>query len=638
MMRKISLILLVSLFVGGFAAFGQSAYPGLFSNKFKVGVKPMMKTQCFDLREVRLLPGRFYDNMKRDSAWMMSIPVKSLLHSFRNNAGVFSGNEGGYYVTKKLGGWESLDCDLRGHITGHLLSANALMYAATGSVEFKLKGDSLVSGLAEVQQALGVSGYLSAFPEELINRNIQGKSVWAPWYTLHKILSGLIDQYLYADNQTALTAAEKMCDWAYAKVSSLDQKSIQKMIKNEYGGINESFYNVYALTGNARFLKLAQLFYKADNIDPLKSEKDELGTLHANTFIPKVLAEARNYELTGEMKSKNCAEYFLHLMTGQYSFVTGEVGDHEHFFNPQTQSQHLTGYDGENCCTYNLLKLCKHLFCWNGNEEVMDYYECALYNHILGQQDPASGMVCYFTPLLSGAYKVYSTPNDSYWCCVGSGFENHAKYAESIYSHNDNGIYVNLFISSVLNWKEKGITLRQTSDFPQHDIIKINITESSSIPWTLYLRYPEWAKHPSVRINGKSFAVKQSAGSYICINRKWKKGDEVTVCYPMQLNMVASADDPHRVALKYGPVVLAGELGSSNMSAPAPFSDPKLYNDYYRYDFHIPEGLDTSLSKSDLKSIKKTSDKLEFVTESGVKIKPLYDIHHERYVVYWTTK
>ena len=249
----------------------------------------------------------------RDSAWMMSIGIDRLLHSFRTNAGVYAGKEGGYMTVKKLSGWESLDCELRGHTTGHILSALGLMYASTGDSIFKEKGDSLVSGLAEVQKALG-NGYLSAFPEELINRNIRGKSVWAPWYTLHKILSGLIDQYLYAGNSQALDIAAGMGNWAYAKLSHLDEDTRRLMIRNEFGGINESFLNLYAITGDSSYAWLAGFFYHNDVMDPMKAGRDELGTKHTNTFIPKVIAEARKYELTGDPASRDLCRFFWNTM------------------------------------------------------------------------------------------------------------------------------------------------------------------------------------------------------------------------------------------------------------------------------------------------------------------------------------
>ena len=311
----------------------QSVYPGQYREKMKKEVSIPLQVESFDLQDVRLLPSRFRENMERDSAWMVSIGTDRLLHSFRTNAGVYAGREGGYMTVKKLGGWESLDCELRGHTTGHLLSAYGLMYAATGSEVFKLKGDSLVNGLAEVQQALG-NGYLSAFPEELINRNIRGTSVWAPWYTLHKLFSGLIDQYLYADNRQALEVVKRMGDWAYNKLKPLDETTRRRMIRNEFGGINESFYNLYAITGDERYEWLARYFYHNDVIDPLKEQRDDLGTKHTNTFIPKVLAEARNYELNGSEDSRQATDFFWHTMIARHTFAPGCSSQKEHFFDP----------------------------------------------------------------------------------------------------------------------------------------------------------------------------------------------------------------------------------------------------------------------------------------------------------------
>lgn len=635
MVKKIFLSVLLVL---PLTAGAQSLYPGQFAGCRAVPDKVRTAVECFNLGEVRLLPGRFMDNMLRDSAWMASVDAGRLLHSFRTNAGVFSGKEGGYMTVEKLGGWESLDCDLRGHTTGHFLSACALMYASTGEELFRMKGDSLVSGLAEVQAALG-SGYLSAFPEGLIDRNIAGKSVWAPWYTLHKILSGLIDQYLYAGNTLALEVASGMGDWAYAKLSPLGEDTRQRMIRNEFGGINEAFYNLYSLTGKEEYLFLAHFFYHNDVIDPLAAGEDNFGTKHTNTFIPKVIAEARNYELTGSGTSRTVAGSFWRTVTGRHTFATGSCSDKEHFFDPDRMSEHLSGYTGETCCTYNMLKLSRHLFCWEPSAEIAGYYERALYNHILGQQDPESGMVCYFLPLASGSYKVYSTPENSFWCCVGSGFESHAKYGESIYFHDDGNVYVNLFIPSVLDWKEKGLNLVQKTSFPDDDRVDITLVSAPEEETGIFLRYPEWSGIPEVAVNGKKVKVEQDKGSYIKVVREWKAGDRITARFPMSLRLESTPDNPSKAAVLYGPVVLAGQMGRDGMEAPAPFSDPSKYNDYYTYDYNVPQGLETSLELKDgdiAKTLKRVSGSpLTFVTEGGLVLKPLYDTHHERYVVYW---
>lgn len=615
----------------------QSVYPGQHRGKMKKETVAPLRAESFDLKDVRLLPGRFRDNMMRDSAWMVSIEVGRLLHSFRTNAGVFAGREGGYMTVKKLGGWESLDCELRGHTTGHLLSAYGLMYAATESDVFRLKGDSLVKGLAEVQEALG-NGYLSAFPEELINRNLRGTGVWAPWYTLHKLFSGLMDQYLYADNAQALEVVKKMGDWAYRKLKPQTEEVRRKMIRNEFGGINESFYNLYALTGNEDYRWLAEYFYHNDVIDPLKELKDDLGTKHTNTFIPKVIAEARNYELTRSGTSRELSEFFWHTMIDHHTFAPGCSSDKEHFFDPQKMSAHLSGHTGETCCTYNMLKLSRHLFCWTGDEAVASYYERALYNHILGQQDPESGMVCYFLPLLSGAHKVYSTRENSFWCCVGSGFESHAKYGEAIYYRNDRGIYVNLFIPSTVNWSEKGITLRQETAFPSEEKTVITIKAERPVQTTVYLRYPSWSGRPSVYVNGRKQSVRQKPGSYIALTRQWQEGDRIEAVYPMQVRIETTPDNPGKGALLYGPLVLAGERGTEGMHSPAPFSNPKLYNDYYTYDFHVPAGLPTTLQvdmKHPERTLQRDGKELKFTTVQGDVIRPLYDLHRQRYVIYW---
>lgn len=580
------------------------------------------KCQPFKMTQVRLLPSRFQENMKRDSAWMMSIPVNSLLQSFRNTSGAFSSREGGYMTVKKLGGWESLDCDLRGHITGHLLSAYATLYAQTGSKAVKAKADSIVNGLADVQQAYGRGGYLSAFAEGLIDRNIQGKSVWAPFYTLHKIVQGLIDQYQMMGNEKALEMAKGMGDWAYNKLKPLSEETRKKMIRNEFGGFNEAMYELYALTQDERYLWVARYFYHNEKIDPLKAGTPDLGTNHANTFIPKLLGEARNYELFGAKDSRKAAELLFWTLVNDHAFVTGELSDKEHLFKPTEQSKHLTGYDGENCCTYNLLKLADHLFSWNPSSKIADYYERALYNHILGQQDPESSMVCYFTPLQTGAYRLYSTRDSSFWCCVGSGFESHVKYASSIYFHSNKDLYVNLFIPSQVDWE--GTKLVQQTNFPLPSTTTITV-EGKSKAFSLRLRYPYWATKMDIKVNGKKVKATKGTDGYVAISRQWKAGDKVEVQLGMQLREEATKDDASKVALVYGPIVMAGKLDKVEH----PFSDPTKYNDYYTFDFKIPSSVVEKAKYDGLKSIK------DFKTKAGVELIPFYDAHHCRYAVYW---
>ena len=581
-----------------------------------------IKCQPFVLSQVHLLPSRFQENMKRDSAWMMSIPVSSLLQSFRNTSGAWSNREGGYMTVKKLGGWESLDCDLRGHTTGHLLSAYATLYAQTGSAAVKAKADSIVNGLAEVQQAYGRDGYLSAFAEGLIDRNIQGKSVWAPFYTLHKIVQGMIDQYQLCGNEKALEIAKGMGNWAYNKLKPLSEETRKKMIRNEFGGFNETMYELYALTKDEKYLWVAKYFYHNEKIDPLKNGNNDLGTNHANTFVPKLLGEARNYEIFGAKDSRKAAELLFWTLVNDHAFVTGELSDKEHLFKPTKQSKHLSGYDGENCCTFNLMKLADHLFSWNPNSKIADYYERALYNHILGQQDLETSMVCYFTPLQTGAYRLYSTKENSFWCCVGSGFESHVKYASSIYFHSAKDLYVNLFIPSKLDWE--GTIFTQQTAFPQSSTTTFKV-EGKQRNFTLRLRYPSWTTKMEVKVNGRKVKAAKGTDGYVAISRLWKAGDQVEVNFGMKLREESTKDDASKVALVYGPIVMAGKLDAVEH----PFSDPTKYNDYYTFDFKIPAATVEKAKYDGLKNIK------NFKTKQGVELVPFYDAHHCRYVVYW---
>lgn len=581
-----------------------------------------IKCQPFVLSQVHLLPSRFQENMKRDSAWMMSIPVSSLLQSFRNTSGAWSNREGGYITVKKLGGWESLDCDLRGHTTGHLLSAYATLYAQTGSAAVKAKADSIVNGLAEVQQAYGRDGYLSAFAEGLIDRNIQGKSVWAPFYTLHKIVQGMIDQYQLCGNEKALEIAKGMGNWAYNKLKPLSEETRKKMIRNEFGGFNETMYELYALTKDEKYLWVAKYFYHNEKIDPLKNGNNDLGTNHANTFVPKLLGEARNYEIFGAKDSRKAAELLFWTLVNDHAFVTGELSDKEHLFKPTKQSKHLSGYDGENCCTFNLMKLADHLFSWNPNSKIADYYERALYNHILGQQDLETSMVCYFTPLQTGAYRLYSTKENSFWCCVGSGFESHVKYASSIYFHSAKDLYVNLFIPSKLDWE--GTIFTQQTAFPQSSTTTFKV-EGKQRNFTLRLRYPSWTTKMEVKVNGRKVKAVKGTDGYVAISRLWKAGDQVEVNFGMKLREESTKDDASKVALVYGPIVMAGKLDAVEH----PFSDPTKYNDYYTFDFKIPAATVEKAKYDGLKNIK------NFKTKQGVELVPFYDAHHCRYVVYW---
>jgi hypothetical protein len=633
---------LVSLFL--LPVMVSAQYVGQHKDAVKVTTKIPVKAYSFDLQDVKLLDSRFKQNMDREGQWMLSLPVERLLHSFYVNAGMFTDKKSSpTKMPTPLGGWEELDMELRGHSVGHLLSGLSFQYASTGNEVFKKKIDSLVSGLAEVQATLNEGGYLSAFPQNYIDRNIAGKSVWAPWYTLHKITAGLIDVYLYTGNTQALDIATKMASWAYKKLTPLKPEQLALMLRNEFGGMNEAWYNLYSITGNPEHKQLGDMFYHHAVLDPLAQQQDKLNKQHANTIIPKISGEARAYELTGDAKDKDITTFFWNDVIANQTYVTGSNSDKEHFIEPGKISQHLTGYTGETCNTYNMLKVTRHLFTWDADVKYADYYERALYNHILGQQDPETGMVCYFTPLKAGSYRLYSTRDSSFWCCVGSGFESQSKYNEAIYYHDDKGVFVNLFIPSVLNWKEKGLQLRQETNYPEEATTRLLIEKASAEVVPLYIRYPYWATNgATIKINGKAIKVDQAAGSYITLNKKWAVGDKVEITYPMTLRLEATPDNPKVAAVVYGPIVLAGEMGTEGMKKP--FHDTSDPYEYYNYNYNIPTDIIHDLKVNNLKItdwLKPVKDKpLTFVTTNtgngkSVTMAPYYNLNRERYVVYW---
>lgn len=595
------------------------------------------KAQSFNLSDVKLLDSRFKQNMERDAKWMLSINNASLLHTWRLNAGIASN-------AQPLGGWESPNCELRGHIMGHILSGLALMYASTGELIYKQKADSLVAALAVCQQALDEGGYLSAFPKQFINRAIKGEWVWAPWYTIHKVMAGLTDMYLYTGNRQALDIAEKMSGWAFHKLEPLTPQELATMEKTEFGGMNEVAYNLYAITGNKNDKRLAELFYHHAILDPLANKEDKLAGFHANTQIPKIIGAARGYELTNNDTLKTIAQFFWQTVVDHHTFATGGNSDQEFFFTPDQISKHITATTTETCNTYNMLKLTRHLFTWTADIKYADYYECALYNDILASQEGETGMVTYFQSLKSGLFKSYSSHDDSFWCCVGTGFENHAKYAESIYYHTDNGIYVNLFIPSELNWSEKGFKIVQQTRYPQESVTNLTVKEApSQIPFSLYIRYPHWATSGAkITIDGKAVKISEKPGSYIELKRVWKTGDKVVVNFPMSLRLIPANDNAKVAAIAYGPLLLAGDMGTGGINPPAPFARDQL--EFVKYN--IPEDVISSLSVKDRKLTdwltplagKQLTFETKDVAARPIILIPYYQIDKQRYVLYWNLK
>ena len=614
----------------------KSQYPGQYPSFWNVNPKIEIKASSFNLEDVKLLDSPFRETLERNGKWLLSMDIKRLLHSFRVNAGIQTSS-------KALEGWEKLDTELRGHTLGHVMSGLAMMYKTTGNIAFKNRGDSIVTALADCQRILNQDGYISAFPPNFVDRCIAGRPVWAPWYTIHKIMAGLTDMYIYAGNKQALDIAEKMSGWAYWKLNPLTPQQLVVNMKNEFGGMIEVAYNLYSITGNESDRKLAELFFDHVVLDPLAQGTDDLPRLHANTTIPKIIGEARGYELTGDDVQKKIATFFWQTVIDHHTYANGGNSDFEHFFAEDKISEHLSARTTETCNTYNMLKLTRHLFTWTADARYADYYENALYNHILAAPDPRTGMVSYFMPMKPGLFKVYSTPTSSFWCCVGTGFESNAKYAESIYYHNINGIYVNLFIPSELTWKDKGIKIVQQTLYPEEPVTHLNLQTDKDIKMVLNIRYPGWsAGGIRIKINGKDYATKSKPGSYIALDRTWKNGDKVDVTFTMGLRFIPANDNPDKTAIAYGPILLAGKMGKEGIHEPAPYALDQ--NDYNNYP--VPGNIISTISAKGKKLndwLKPVSGKpLEFkatgVADRDIELSPFYKIVEDRYVMYWELK
>jgi DUF1680 family protein len=546
--------LLLSIATCGLASRAWADALWLENPKLRITNKVTLRAQAFDLRQVRLLDGPFKHAQELDRKYLLELDPDRLLHTFRLNAGLPSS-------AQPLGGWEEPKCELRGHFTGHYLTACALMYASTGDPALKAKVDAVVAGLAECQAKLG-SGYLSAFPEEFIDRVERQQRVWAPYYTLHKLFAGLLDAYVYCDNAQALEVARKFGDWVIRRNARLNDEQMQRMLGNEHGGMNECLANLYALTGEPKYLQIAQRFNHRELLDAAAQHRDNLTGKHANTQFPKFIGAARQYELTGDPALHTAATFFWRTVVHERSYVIGGNSDGEMFTPKERLSTALGPNTTETCNTYNMLKLTRHLFAWDPQAEYADYYERALYNHILASQHPDTGMMCYYVPLRSGSRKHYSERWSSFWCCTGTGIENHAKYGDSIYFHDaDRTLYVNLFIASELRWPSRGFTLRQQTRYPLEDTTRLSFSCTQPLELTVQIRCPWWAEHGiRIAVNGQPQITHTQPGSYVSLNRTWRDGDTVQITLPFSLRAEGFKDNPNRFAVLHGPLVLCAEV------------------------------------------------------------------------------
>lgn len=586
------------------------------------------KVLSFPLEDVKLLDGPFQHATELNVQSLLNYEPDRLLAKFRSEAGLKPKAE--HYE-----GWESNT--IAGHSLGHYLSAICMMYKTTGNQRFLDRANYIVDELDSCQKADG-DGYIGAFPdgksileEEVAKGDIRSKGfdlngIWVPYYTQHKVMMGLMDAYELCGNQKALDVNIRFADWLNTVVEDLTDEQVQEMLNCEHGGINEALAELYGATGNEKYLEMSRIFHHEAILDSLAHEKDILPGKHANTQIPKLVGLARRYELTADPADRKASEFFWDRVVNHHSYVTGGHCDHEYFGPADTLRDRLSDGTTETCNVYNMLKLSSHLFEWKAEPEVADFYERALFNHILSSQHPHDGRVIYNLSLEMGGHKVYQDPH-WFTCCVGSGMENHSKYGKNIYYHNNEELYVSQFIASELNWKEKGLKLTQQTNYPEEQATNLTFSCEQPVDLTLQVRYPYWAeKGIEIIVNGKAKAVKQQPGSFIAIDRRWENGDVVEVKMPFSLRLESMPDDENRVALMYGPLVLAGDLGPED----DPDASELLYVPVLMADSRKPEDWTEPVEGEP-----NTFRTAAVGRPRDIIFKPFFETHDRRYSVYF---
>lgn len=617
---------------------GAAPQAALASAAPRTSARAPAKLSAFDIADVELTAGPFLHAQRMTEAYLLKLQPDRLLHNFRVNAGLQP-------RAPVYGGWESeptwADINCHGHTLGHYLSACALAWRSTGEKRFKERIDYIAGELAACQAAAG-SGLVCAFPKgpALVAAHLRGEPITGvPWYTLHKVYAGLRDAALLADSQTSRDVLLRLADWGVVATRPLSDEQFEAMLATEHGGMNEVYADLYFMTGNVDYLATARRFSHKAILKPLADDHDYLDGLHANTQVPKIVGFQRVYEATGDARYKEAAAFFWKTVALTRSFATGGLGDNEHFFPMADFAEHVFSAKGsETCCQYNMLKLTRALFLHDPRAEYADYYERVLYNGILASQDPDSGMATYFQGARPGYMKLYHTPEHSFWCCTGTGMENHVKYRDSIYFHDDRSLYVNLFVPSSVTWTEKGAVLTQTTSFPETPATRLRWTLRRPLELTLKLRHPRWSPTAIVLVNGTEVARSREPGSYLELERTWRSGDEVELRLVMQAAAEAAPAAPDIVAFTYGPLVLAGALGRKGL---APGSDivanERRYGEYNDTPF-VPPAL-AGDPRGLVASIRAGAAPLEFTIpsadETPVRLVPYHRIAHERYATYW---
>ncbi len=599
--------------------------------------------ESFHLSQVQLLPGPFYEAQQTDLQYILEMDVDRLLAPYLTQAGLEP-------VKPAYGNWEG--DGLNGHIGGHYLSALSMMYSATGNKQMLERLNYMIDWLEKCQQANG-NGYVGGVPQsdriwnEIANGNIQAdyfslNGGWVPLYNIHKIFAGLRDAYLYTGNNKALTLWIKLSDWWLNTTGSLSEDQLQQMLKSEHGGLNEVFADLYAETGEQKYLEMAKNLSHRVLLNPLMNQQDSLTGMHANTQIPKVIGYQRVAGLDSSTHGNKAASFFWNTVVNNRTVAFGGNSVREHFHNSDDFSSMISSEQGpETCNTYNMLRLSNLLFLEKGETKYMDYYERGLYNHILSSQHPDGGFV-YFTPARPRHYRVYSQPHQGMWCCVGSGLENHTKYGEMIYAHQGNDILVNLFIPSVLNWEEKGIIVEQKTEFPYSEITELTIKEiKTREEFTLKIRKPEWINGKAIiKVNGE-ITDAQTIEGYFLINRKWNIDDKVSITLPMSLRLEYLPDGSSWAAYMRGPILMASKTDTTDLDGL--WADDSRMGHVADGDFYpidqapVLVGNDESLINLDSVAPMQYSLKGKYYAPeyNNLSLVPFYQIHEARYMMYW---
>lgn len=603
--------------------------------------------KAFPLSSVRLLNSPFRQAQETDLKYMLSLDADRLLAPFLREAGIEP-------KAKSYPNWENTGLD--GHIGGHYISALSNMYAATGDTRILERLRYMIDWLDKCQQK-DTDGYVGGIPGgkkiwgDIAAGNIKAASFslndkWVPLYNIHKLFAGLVDAYNIAGSTKAKEVLVKLSDWFVNITLKLTDEQIQTMLRSEHGGMNEAFADVAVIAGDKKYLELARRLSHRVILNPLLQQRDALNGLHANTQIPKVIGYMRIAQVANDTAWANAANFFWNTVTKNRTISIGGNSVREHFHPANNFSSMIETKEGpETCNSYNMLKLSKQLFLSNASANYMDYYERTVYNHILSSQHPAGGFV-YFTPIRPRHYRVYSQPQQSFWCCVGSGLENHGKYGEIIYGHNDKDIFINLFIPSVLEWKQKGISLEQQTSFPNTERTQIKLTLKKPQQFAVSFRYPSWVRDGMLkaRVNNKDVVVKRNPNSYISINRIWKSGDVLSIYLPMETKAEFLPDSSQWMSFVRGPIVLAAATDTTDLvgltaddSRMGHIANGSLYPiDEAPMIVSASRNFTTALQPVQHKPFTYTASNVIYpVKYKNLQLVPFYTIHDARYMLYW---